>query len=78
MDVFVDKAIVGPVEVLHTTPFAVIDPSPSEVIVPPELAEIEVIVDIATVLNVGGFAVVIKEISGPYAVAKPVVTYALI
>jgi hypothetical protein len=78
LDVFVDNAIVGSVEVLHTTPFAVIDPSPSEVIVPPELAEIEVIEDMATVANVGGLAVVVKEISGPYAVAKLVLTYALI
>jgi hypothetical protein len=42
-DVFVVKAIVGFVDVLQTTPLAVIVAPPSEVILPPLVAELVVI-----------------------------------
>jgi hypothetical protein len=48
--------------VLHTTPFAVILPFPSDIILPPENAVEEEIEVTGTVVKEGGFAGVVKEI----------------
>jgi hypothetical protein len=47
------SVIVGEMPVLQQTPLAIIVPEPSEVIVPPEVAVVPVIFDIAEVVNVG-------------------------
>ena len=52
-DVFVVKVIVGLVLVDQTTPLAVMDVPPSDVILPPDVAEEVVIPVILDVVNVG-------------------------
>ena len=52
-DVFVVKVIVGLVLVDQTTPLAVMDVPPSDVIFPPEVAEVVVIEAIPVVVSVG-------------------------
>ena len=52
-DVFVVKVIVGLVLVDQTSPLAVMDVPPSDVILPPEMAEVLVIEDIPVVVSVG-------------------------
>ena len=48
-----ESAIVGFAEVLQQTPFSVMSPPPSEVIVPPDTAELRVMPVIATVVSSG-------------------------
>ena len=52
-DVLVVKAMVGLVLVDQTIPLPVIEAPPSAVILPPEVAEVVAIADIAEVLSVG-------------------------
>ena len=52
-DVLVERTIVGLVIVDQTTPLAVMDVPPSDVIFPPELADVLVIEEIAVVVNEG-------------------------
>ena len=52
-DVFVVKVIVGLVLVDQTSPLAVMDVPPSDVILPPDVAEVVVIPVIINVVNVG-------------------------
>ena len=63
--VFDENATVGSVLVLHTTPLTVTTPPPSEVTLPPEMAELAVIELIAVVVTVGKLAAVVNEISFP-------------
>jgi hypothetical protein len=56
----VDREIVGLTDVDHTTPLDVIEEPPSEVIVPPDTADVNVIDDIVVVVRVGKFALVVK------------------
>jgi hypothetical protein len=67
-DVFVDKAIVGFIDVDQQTPRPVIEEPPSEVILPPDVAVVAVIDEIDVVVNVGKFTDVVKFISDPYEV----------
>ena len=53
LDVFVDKVIVGLVLVDQTTPLAVMEAPPSDVILPPEVEEVAVMAVIAVVVSVG-------------------------
>lgn len=58
--------MVGPVVVAQQTPFAVIAPFPSDVIVPPETAVVPVTEVTVTVVRVGTtIGVVVNEISAP-------------
>ena len=52
-EVLVDRAMVGLVLVDQTTPLAVMVAPPSEVILPPEVAEVVVIAVMAVVVSVG-------------------------
>ena len=52
-DVLVERTIVGLVIVDQTTPLAVMDVQPSDVIFPPELADVLVIAVMAVVVSVG-------------------------
>ncbi len=52
-DVLVDRAIVGFVVVDQTTPLAVIEAPPSDVILPPDVAEVVVNAVMAVVVSVG-------------------------
>ena len=63
--VVLEFAIVGAVVVLQQTPSAVIAAPPVADTVPPELAVVAVIVDIAVVATVGTTANVVKLISLP-------------
>jgi hypothetical protein len=61
-DVFVVKAIVGLVVVDQTTPLAVIVAPPSEVMLPPEVAEVVVKALILIVVSVGtAFNLIAKQ-----------------
>jgi hypothetical protein len=69
-------ATVGLAVVAQQTPFSVILPPPSELILPPEAAVVAVIAVIPVVVTVGittGF--VVKVISLPYAVPALLVAY---
>ncbi len=63
----------------HTTPRAVIVQPPSDVILPPERAVVDLIESAAVVVNVGTVvaAVVVNDTSLPYAVLEQFVAYAL-
>ena len=63
----------------HTTPRAVIVQPPSDVILPPERAEVVLIESEAVIVNVGRVvaAVVVNDTSLPYAVPEQFVAYAL-
>jgi hypothetical protein len=62
--VFVGNAVVGLTEVLQQTPCVVIAAPPVAVTVPPDVAVVAVIEDIAVVVSVGA-ANVVKLISFP-------------
>ena len=68
--VFVLKEMVGVGLVDHTTPLAVMDAPPFELILPPEVALVVVMELPDTVLNVGSTTcvLVVKVISFPYPV----------
>ncbi len=59
--------VVGAVDVFQQTPFCVISAPPSEEIDPPEKAVVCVINEILFVIRVGRYALVVNEISFPYA-----------
>ena len=60
--------IVGPVVVPQHTPLAVINPPPSTVIFPPDVAVVEVITVTAAVVRIDRLATVVNWISFPYPV----------
>ena len=68
--VLVARATVGPVAVPHTTPLAVMGELPSAVMLPPDLALLNVISVTDTVVMLGTVApaVVVNENSFPYPV----------
>jgi hypothetical protein len=68
--VFVLNAIVGFVEVLHTTPLAIIGLLPVFRTLPPEITEEAVIADTAIVVIVGKFDNDLKTTSCPYDVPE--------
>jgi hypothetical protein len=72
-DVLVDRAIVGPVEVFQTTPRADTASPPSADTVPPLLAVVEVIAEIAVVALTVGITSVVKVSSEPYEVPTALV-----
>jgi hypothetical protein len=64
-----ELVMVGAVVIAQQTPFAVIAALPSEVIFPPETADVKEIAVIATVVKVGtNIGEVVTVISFPYAV----------
>jgi hypothetical protein len=69
-DVLVDEVIVGLVLVDQTTPLAVMDAPPSEIILPPEVALVVVMELADSVVKVGRTTgvLVVKVISFPYPV----------
>ena len=69
-DVFVDKAIVGFIDVDQTTPLFVTEAPPSDVTLPPDAAVVVVIDDITDVVTVGVDVddVVVNVTSVPYEV----------
>jgi hypothetical protein len=72
-------AVVGLAEVLHAIPLTVTVEPPSEVMVPPLIAELDPILETALVVTpVGAVAedVVVNETSLPYVVPTPFVAYA--
>ena len=62
------SAVVGLTEVLQHTPRAITAAPPSEVILPPLAAVVEVMLEIAVVVTVGTMARVVKVTSSPYEV----------
>ena len=77
--VFVDSEIVGFIDVDQTTPLAVTVKPPSDVTIPPEVAVVDDIPDIAVVETIGieVDVSVVKLTSFPYVVPCEVVAYDL-
>ena len=71
--VLVPSAVVGFCEVPHTTPRALTLAPPLELMSPPLLAPLVVMLLTAVVVRVGVLAVVVKERSLPYAVPAELV-----
>jgi hypothetical protein len=69
--------IVGLGEVFQQTPFSVIAAPPSEVIVPPQSAELKVILVNELVLRLGAILLVVNIFCSPYTVPALLVAYAL-
>ena len=59
------SAVVGFAVVLQHTPLAVTEAPPSEVTLPPDVAVVDVIADMAVVVTVGATAPVVNETSSP-------------
>ncbi len=74
--VFVVNEMVGFAEVLQHTPRAVTAEPPLDEIFPPEVADAAVIFDTVKVETFGVDAVVLNEMSAPYAVPIALVAYA--
>lgn len=72
--VLVASAVVGPGVVLQQTPLALIVAFPPTVIVPPLVALIEVIADMAVVVTVDW---VVNDCCAPYAVPPALMAYDL-
>ena len=72
----IEFVIVGFELVLQQTPRAVIAPPPFEIILPPDVAVVEVIPEIAFVVNDGKPIDVVKITFAPYTVPSELVQYA--